>query len=54
MKDLINSEKPLTLERLREFFHENDFSTMSVKDPSEYTEDEQELYNVVLKHINSE
>lgn len=54
MKDLINSEEPLTLERLREFFHENDFSTMPVKDPSEYTEDELELYNVVLKHINAE
>lgn len=54
MKDLINSDEPLTLERLREFFHENDFSTMPVKDPSEYTEDELELYNVVLKHINAE
>ncbi len=54
MKDLINSEEPLTLERLREFFRENDFSTTPVKDPSEYTEDELELYNVVLKHINSE
>lgn len=54
MTDLINSNEPLTLERLREFFHENDFSTMPVKDPSEYTEDELELYNVVLKHINAE
>ncbi|MDE7399057.1 MAG: helix-turn-helix domain-containing protein [Oscillospiraceae bacterium] len=54
MKDLLNSEEPLTLDRLREFFHENDFSTMPVKDPSEYTEDELELYNVVLKHINAE
>lgn len=54
MNDLLNSEEPLTLDRLREFFHENDFSTMPVKDPSEYTEDELELYNVVLKHINAE
>lgn len=54
MKDLLNSEEPITLERLREFFHERDFSTMPVKDPSEYTEDELELYNVVLKHINAE
>lgn len=54
MKDLLNSNEPLTLERFREFFHENDFSTMPVKDPSEYTEDELELYNVVLKHINAE
>lgn len=54
MKDLLNSDKPITLESLREFFHENDFSTMPVKDPSEYSEDELELYNVVLKHINSE
>ena len=54
MKDILNSDKPITLESLREFFHENDFSTMPVKDPSEYTEDELELYNVVLKHINAE
>jgi len=54
MKDLLNSDKPITLESLREFFRENDFSTMPVKDPSEYSEDELELYNVVLKHINSE
>ena len=54
MKDLINSKEPLTLELLREFFHENDFSTLPVKDPSEYTEDELELYNRVLEHINSE
>lgn len=54
MNDLLNSKDPLTLDCLREFFHENDFSTMPVKDPSEYTEDELDLYNVVLKHINSE
>ena len=44
MKDLLNSDESITLERLREFFHENDFSTMPVKDPSEYNEDEAELY----------
>lgn len=54
MKDLLNSDEPITLESLREFFHENDFSTMPVKDPSKYSEDELELYNVVLKHINAE
>lgn len=54
MKDLLNSDEPITLECLREFFHEHDFSTMPVKDPSEYNEDELELYNVVLKHINAE
>ena len=54
MKDLLNSDESITLERLREFFHENDFSTMPVKDPSEYNEDEAELYNAVLKHINAE
>ncbi len=54
MKDLINSEESITLERLREFFHGNDFSTMPVKDPSEYTKDELELYNVVLEYINAE
>ncbi|MDE7192679.1 MAG: hypothetical protein K2O14_01800 [Oscillospiraceae bacterium] len=54
MKDLLNSNEPLTLESLREFFHEHDFSTIPAKDPSEYTEDELELYNAVLKHINAE
>lgn len=54
MKDLLNSEEPLTLDRLREFIHENDFLTMPVKDPSEYSGGELELYNVVLKHINAE
>ena len=53
MSDLFN-EKEITLDKLREFFHENDFSTLPVKDPSEYTEDELELYNRVLEHINSE
>lgn len=43
MKDLIDSDEPLTLERLREFFHENDFSTIPVKDPSEYGERAQAL-----------
>lgn len=54
MKDLINSDEPLTLEHLREFFHENDFSTMPVKDPSEYDEKELRLYNKVLKLVNAE
>lgn len=54
MKDLLNSEESITLERLREFFHEHDFSTMPVKDLSEYTEDELELYNVFPKYINAE
>ena len=53
MSDLFN-EKEITLDKLREFFHENDFSTLPVKDPSEYTEDELELYNRVLEHINNE
>lgn len=54
MKDLLNSNESLTLDHLREFFHEHDFSTMPVKDPSEYNEDDLELYNVVLEYINSE
>lgn len=54
MKDLINSDEPLTLERLRAFFHENDFSTMPVKDPTEYDEKELGLYNKVLKLVNAE
>lgn len=53
MSDLFN-EKEITLDKLRENFHENDFSTLPVKDPSEYSEDELELYNRVLKHINTE
>lgn len=51
--NLLNAEQ-ITVGMLREYFHENDFSTMPVKDPSEYTEDELELYNVVLEHINAE
>lgn len=54
MKDLLNSDEPITLERLREFFHENDFSIMPVKDPTEYDEKELRLYNKVLKLVNSE
>ena len=42
MSDLLN-EKEITLDKLRENFHENDFSTMPVKDPSEYSEEEAEL-----------
>lgn len=54
MKDILNSDEPITLERLREFFHENDFSTMPVKDPTEYDEKEFKLYNKVLKLVNAE
>lgn len=54
MKDFLNSKEPITLEYLREFFHENDFSTMPVKDPSEYDEKELGLYNKVLKLVNAE
>lgn len=53
MPDLFN-EKEITLDKLREFFHENDFSTMPVKDPSEYSEEELKLYKKVLKLVNSE
>ena len=53
MSDLFN-EKEITLDKLREFFHENDFSTMPVKDPSEYSEEELKLYKKVLKLVNSE
>ena len=53
MSDLLN-EKEITLDKLREAFHENDFSTMPVKDPSEYNEKELKLYNRVLKLVNTE
>ena len=53
MSDLLN-EKVITLDKLREAFHENDFSTMPVKDPSEYSEKELKLYNRVLKLVNAE
>lgn len=51
--DLLSKDK-INLDDLREHFRIHDFSAMPVKDSSEYTEDEQELYNVVLKHINAE
>ncbi len=53
MSDLFNKEE-ITLDRLREQFHNNDFSTMPVKDPSEYTEKQLKLYNRVLRIVNSE
>ena len=53
MSDLFN-EKEITLDKLRENFHENDFSTMPVKDPSEYTEKQLRLYNRVLRIVNAE
>lgn len=53
MADLFN-EKEITLEKLRETFHNNDFSTMPVKDPSEYSVKELKLYNRVLQLVNRE
>ncbi len=53
MLDLFNEEK-ITLDKLREAFHSNDFSTLPVKDPSEYNEKELKLYNKVLKLVNAE
>ena len=53
MSDLFNKEK-ITLDKLREAFHSNDFSTLPVKDPSEYNEKELKLYNKVLKLVNVE
>lgn len=53
MSDLLN-EKEITMDKLREIFRENDFSTMPVKDPSEYSEKELALYNRVLKFVNAE
>ncbi|MCH5261230.1 MAG: sigma-70 family RNA polymerase sigma factor [Lachnospiraceae bacterium] len=53
MSDLLN-EKVITLDKLREAFHENDFSTLLVKGPSEYSENELKLHNRVLKLVNAE
>ncbi len=53
MSDLFNEEK-ITLNKLREAFHNNDFSTLPVKNPSEYNEKELKLYNRVLKLVNAE
>lgn len=53
MSDLFN-EKEITLEKLRDYFHNNDFSTLPVKDPSEYTEKQLKLYNRVLRLVNAE
>ena len=53
MSDLLN-EKEITLDKLREAFRENDFSTLPVRDPSEYNEKELKLYNKVLKYVNAE
>ncbi len=53
MSDLFNEEE-ITLDKLREVFHNNDFSTLPVKDPSEYNEKDLKLYNKVLKFVNAE
>ncbi len=53
MSDLFN-EKEITLDKLRDYFHNNDFSTLPVKDSSEYTPKQLKLYNRVLWIINSE
>lgn len=53
MSDLFDEEE-ITLDKLREYFHNNDFSTIPVKDPSEYTENQLKLYNRVLRIVNAE
>lgn len=50
---MLNNE-PITLEFLREHLHNNDFSTMPVKDPSKYNAKELKLYNRVLALVNAE
>lgn len=44
MSDLFNEEK-ISLDKLREAFHSNDFSTLPVKYPSKYSENEIKLYD---------
>ena len=53
MSDLFNEEE-ITLDNLREYFHNNDFSTLPIKDPSKYTEKQLKLYNRVLRIVNAE
>ncbi len=54
MTDNLLNDTPITLETLREQFRKKDFSTLPVKDPSEYSEKELALYNKVLKLVNAE
>lgn len=54
MTENLLNDTPITLEALRKQFQKNDFSTMPVKDPSEYGEKELRLYNRVLKLVNAE
>ncbi len=54
MTDNLLNDTPITLETLREQFCKNDFSSLPVKDPSEYSEKELALYNKVLKFVNAE
>ncbi len=53
MADLFNEEE-ITLDKLRDYFHNNDFSTLPVKDPSKYTEKQLKLYNRVFRIFNAE
>ena len=50
---MLNAEK-INIETLREHFQNNDFSTIPVRNPSEYNEKELKLYNKVLKYVNVE
>ena len=54
MPNLINAQEPITIDFLRKCFHENDFSTIPVKDPLEYDESEFKLYNRILTIVNTE
>lgn len=54
MPELINSQEPITIDFLRKCFHENDFTTIPVKDPLEYDESELKLYNRILTIVNTE
>ncbi len=54
MPDLINAQEPITIDFLRKCFHENDFSTIPVKDTLEYDESELKLYNRILTIVNTE
>lgn len=54
MTDNLLNGTPITLETLREQFRKNGFSSLPVKDLSEYSEKELALYNKVLKLVNVE
>lgn len=54
MSDSLLNGNPITLESLREYFLENDFTTMPDTLPENMCDGEAELYNKIIEFINED